>query len=297
MKDDVEWLKYERLVYEECLRVFDKAIVRYNEKIKGKYSLRMRQIDILLSQVNIDGSTFTVAIDTKHYKNKIDVKCVEAFIGMLRDIDVNIGIIISDIGFTKSAINRAINSPDNIQIDIMSMLEFSQFQGQGGIVYSNNIGAIIKSPFGWILDAQQYGFSPAVLYRRGTNFLEALHDLDFIYINFFHHEREIHTRKGVCEFHNVDINKCYNNPEIIITDENGILTRTFYNPIRECYDITAYRDCKNYTIFATLLTKKDFKSVNIQKLLYTVNSLIFLDVVQTIERDNCLRECLNLNRF
>lgn len=78
MKDDVEWLKYERLVYEECLRVFDKAIVRYNEKIKGKYSLRMRQIDILLSQVNIDGSTFTVAIDTKHYKNKIDVKWAQA---------------------------------------------------------------------------------------------------------------------------------------------------------------------------------------------------------------------------
>lgn len=282
MKEKIEWQKYEELVYLECIRIFDKASVNYNVKLKGKYSLRKRQIDILVSEANIDGSTFTIAIDTKHYKNKIDVKCVESFIGMLRDLDVNLGIIISDIGFTKSAINRVINSTDNIQVDIMSMLEFSQFQGPGGIVYSNNMGAIIKSPFGWILDAKQYEFSPAVLYRRGINFQDALYDLNFMYINFLHHDDKFATMEDVCKFHNVDINKFYNDPEIKTSEDDGVLIREFYNPIRDCFDITAYKDCDNFTVYITLLTKNDFKSINIQKLKYVANSLIFLDVVQHI---------------
>ena len=282
MKEKIEWQKYEELVYLECIRIFDKASVNYNVKLEGKYSLRKRQIDILVSEANIDGSTFTIAIDTKHYKNKIDVKCVESFIGMLRDLDVNLGIIISDIGFTKSAINRVINSTDNIQVDIMSMLEFSQFQGPGGIVYSNNMGAIIKSPFGWILDAKQYEFSPAVLYRRGINFQDALYDLNFMYINFLHHDDKFATMEDVCKFHNVDINKFYNDPEIKTSEDDGVLIREFYNPIRDCFDITAYKDCDNFTVYITLLTKNDFKSINIQKLKYVANSLIFLDVVQHI---------------
>lgn len=282
MKDKREWQKYEELVYQECIRIFDKASVNYNVKLKGKYSLRKRQIDILVSEANIDGSTFTIAIDTKHYKNKIDVKCVESFIGMLRDLDINLGIIISDIGFTKSAINRVINSTDNIQVDIMSMLEFSQFQGPGGIVYSNNMGAIIKSPFGWILDAKQYEFSPAVLYRRGINFQGALYDLNFMYINFLHHDDKFATMEDVCQFHNVDINKFYKAPEIKTSEDDGVLIREFYNPIRDCFDITAYKDCDNFTVYITLLTKKDLKDINIQKLNYVANSLIFLDVFQHI---------------
>lgn len=284
MKDKVEWQKYEEFVYQECIRIFDTSHVSYNVKIKGKYSLRKRQIDILVSETKIDGSIFTIAIDTKHYKNKIDVKCVESFIGMLRDLDVNIGIIISDIGFTKGAINRAINSSDNIQVDIMSMLEFSQFHGAGGIVYSNNMGAIIKSPFGWILDAEQYGFAPAVLYRRGINFQEALYDLNFIYVNFFCHNKQYTTKEDVCKFHNSDINKCYSYPKIITSEDDGILTREFFNPIRDCFDITAYKECDNFTVFITLLTKEDFKSINIQKLKYVASSLIFLDVIQTTQK-------------
>lgn len=280
MKDKAEWLKYEEAVFQECLRIFDKASVRHNVKIKGKYSLIKRQIDILILQGDIDGSSHSIAIDTKHYKNKIDVKCVESFIGMLRDIDVNVGIIISDIGFTKGAINRAINDPDNIQVDIMSMQEFSKFQGYGGIVYSKNMGAIIKSPFGWILDAEQYGFSPAVLYRRGTNFQKALFDLNFVYVNFFPHDGKFAAKEDVCQFHNIEVNEFYNDPEILISEENGILIREFYNPIRDCYDITAYKDDDKFTVFATLLTKKDFRSINIEKLKYIVSSLIFLNVVK-----------------
>ncbi len=160
------------------------------------------------------------------------------------------------------------------------MLELSQFQGTGGIVYSNNMGAIIKSPFGWILDAKQYEFSPAVLYRKGTNFQKALYDLNFIYVNFFHHEENYTTKEDVCQFHNTDINKCYNTPDILTFEEDGIIIREFYNPISDCFDITAYKDCDNFTVFITLLTKKEFKSINIQKLKYITSSLIFLDVVQ-----------------
>ncbi len=66
MKDKVEWQKYEEFVYQECIRIFDTSHVSYNVKIKGKYSLRKRQIDILVSETKIDGSIFTIAIDTKH---------------------------------------------------------------------------------------------------------------------------------------------------------------------------------------------------------------------------------------
>lgn len=281
MSTKTEWREYEKAVFQECKRIFKTATVKHDVKLDGKYSLKKRQIDVLVSNGNIDGVTTSIAIDTKHYAIKIDVKCVESFIGMLQDIDVSYGIIISDIGFTSGAINRVLNGPENIQIDIMSMSEFSKFQGLIGIPYAGDKGAVVQSPFGWVIDGKRYGIAPAVLYRRGSTFEEACKNFNFMYINFYHHDNEsIVAKENVCDIHNSGINDSYNNPEISMHMENDVLIREFYNPMYDYYDVTAYKDFKDCTIFVSLLTKKEFKQTNMQKLRYTINSLIPLNVRQ-----------------
>ncbi len=112
----MDWKSYEDQVCEVCKRVFINSEVVQNTYIKGLFSKRERQIDVLVKNFQKK----TLIVDAKHYKKKVDIKTVEYFIGMLKDVNVDYGIIISDVGFTKSAINRAHKGENNVGIDVQS---------------------------------------------------------------------------------------------------------------------------------------------------------------------------------
>ena len=78
-------------------------------KLDGRMSGVKRQVDIL-----VEGSFFgiapgTMAIDCKCLKKKVDVKDVEAFLGMLEDLGVTAGMLITTVGYTDAAKRRAAN--------------------------------------------------------------------------------------------------------------------------------------------------------------------------------------------
>lgn len=121
MKD---WEKYEEQIFEKLKREFPDSDIKKNQKIKGIFSKRSRQVDILVTANSI-GKQLKVVIDCKKFSKKINVKTVESFIGFLEDVGANLGILITNIGYTKSAYNRIENYVRDIRLDIV---EFSKLE-------------------------------------------------------------------------------------------------------------------------------------------------------------------------
>jgi hypothetical protein len=121
MKD---WEKYEHQIFDKLNQLFPNSDIQKNQKIIGKYSERSRQIDILVKSQSI-GRELIIVIDCKKFSKKIDVKTVESFIGFSEDVGAHIGIMITNIGYSKSAEKRAKNHHKDIQLDVV---EFSNFE-------------------------------------------------------------------------------------------------------------------------------------------------------------------------
>ncbi|MCM0665105.1 restriction endonuclease [Flavobacterium tyrosinilyticum] len=115
MKD---WEKYEEQIFEKLSDEFPDSNILKNQKITGKYSNRSRQIDILVKSESI-GRNLLIAVDCKMFNKKIDIKTVESFIGFTEDIGAHVGILITNKGYSKSALNRVKNYHRDIQLDII----------------------------------------------------------------------------------------------------------------------------------------------------------------------------------
>ncbi|UYF76549.1 restriction endonuclease [Acinetobacter ursingii] len=84
---------------------FDTTVVP-NAKIIGSISGIPRQIDVLLDSKNGE-SNRRIIVDAKYHKRPIDIKKVEEFEGMMRDVSAQRGILVCPNGYTKAALRRA----------------------------------------------------------------------------------------------------------------------------------------------------------------------------------------------
>ncbi len=115
MKD---WEIYEDQIFAKLKEEFPNSNILKNQKIKGKYSKRSRQIDILVTSSSI-GNEMKVVVDCKKFSKKINVKTVESFLGFTEDVGAHIGILITNKGFSKSAENRIENYHRDIKLQIV----------------------------------------------------------------------------------------------------------------------------------------------------------------------------------
>lgn len=160
------WKDYEKEIHNHFKVMFPNADISYDVNVYGRYSKVERQIDILIEDY-IVGSRMRIVVDGKYFSKKVDVKDVEMFIGMLNDCEANKGLLITQEGFSKAAINRAYFDPIDIELDILNFKDLHQFQGFMGIPYSGNFGVLLPAPFGWIIDATRRPNMLATLYQRG----------------------------------------------------------------------------------------------------------------------------------
>ncbi len=121
-----DWQKYEQQIYEKFSSKYDDCKFEKNYRIKGIYSKSDRQIDVAIIG-EIAGFTQLGIIECKCYNSKIDVKTVDSFIGFMQDVSANFGVIITTLGFSEGAKNRAQNQ--NIHLDIVELdkLEYYEF--------------------------------------------------------------------------------------------------------------------------------------------------------------------------
>lgn len=108
MSDEVDWQIYERIA--ACFEVDAAAVdvsVTPNASLIGTLSGVARQIDILVDARFEEGLERRIIFDAKRRKRKIDVKDVEGFEGMMRDVRAARGVLICSNGWTKAAEARA----------------------------------------------------------------------------------------------------------------------------------------------------------------------------------------------
>ncbi|MDM8520282.1 restriction endonuclease [Anaerolineales bacterium HSG6] len=86
--------------------------------------MKKRQLDVAVCRPE-ETTPFLVA-DAKRHARPIDVKHVEAFLGMMDDVNAEVGILVAPMGFSKAAERRA--KAAHLELKIMSLDEALQYR-------------------------------------------------------------------------------------------------------------------------------------------------------------------------
>lgn len=121
------WKVYEKLVSslisEEYMNQDSHSVIP-NAKIKGLISGSKRQVDILIDCRFHSDLSRRIIIDCKFHKRPIDIKQIESFEGLMKNVGAKIGYIICSNGYTKAALKRA---QQLINIRIIKEADLDQF--------------------------------------------------------------------------------------------------------------------------------------------------------------------------
>ena len=180
----MNWKYYEKEVHDYFSQIYPNSTITYDAKIMGRYSKKVRQVDVLIED-DIAGFPLKVVIDAKYFSRNIDVKCVESFISMLEDVNANQGLLVTQKGYSEAAINRAYYGPQELELDVLNFDALLNHQGLEAIPYAGENGLILSSPFGWVIDNKKHSGFISCLYQRGINFKEAQKRKEWIYFNFW----------------------------------------------------------------------------------------------------------------
>ena len=271
----VNWKEYEDEVFQECERVFrlQGAEVIKNTYLVGRYSGVKRQIDIIIKDFKDGEIVSDCLVECKHYAQKINVKIVDSFIGCLEDVGVERGLLVSEKGFTKAAINRAHNGKENIEVDILSLGDLQQFQGYGAITYSGDNALIIAPPFGWIIDGKHRIDAPAVFYRRGLSFDEATRkEKEWMYLQIGAKETE--TIDSIIEFQNLQLKKKDERAEIRQYERDGLTVREAFLPSYPYPEITVFREFDRFIAFLVLFCPECYIRRDTNKAISMLNKAV-----------------------
>ena len=274
---DISWKDFEEEVFLECERVFKSqgTEVLKNEYIVGRYSGVKRQIDVIVRQHDDDENVNICVIECKHYAKKINVKIIDSFIGCLEDVGANKGILVSEKGFTKAAINRAHKGKDNIEVDILNLGELQQFQGYGAITYSGENAIIIAPPFGWIIDGKHRMDALAVFYRRGVSFQEAVRiEKEWMYLQIWAKEKEDDTLENIIEFQNIQLREKDRCAEIRQFELDGLTVREAYLSSYPTPEITVFREFDRFIAFIVLFCSDYYIQRDTKKAVSMLNKAI-----------------------
>ena len=97
-----KWKEFERIVADIQRSLSSTAVVTQNERIRGKNSGVLREVDVCVRQ-RIAQFDILVAISCKDHAVPIDVPEVEAFATSLEDIGAHKGAMVSAKGFSEGA--------------------------------------------------------------------------------------------------------------------------------------------------------------------------------------------------
>jgi tetratricopeptide (TPR) repeat protein len=263
------WKTYEQQVFQLFREHYPNANVQTNAHVKGRYSKRKRQIDVLITEETPAGALKTV-IDSKFFKRKVDVKSVDAFAGFVDDVGAQRGMLVTSRGYTQAALRRAFYGPSDLELDILDFSELQQFQGFTAIPYKGRNAFLVRAPLGWIVDAARTEGRVANMYRRGLNVEAAIEKKEFLYINFWDRKADPLTAEQLDEQQVAwmrlgSLVSVSHRPTIQRADA---VTRLRIADVRKygCLEVTGFLEFKDLIFFAVLLTPKETQRSNIRRL-------------------------------
>jgi len=90
-----KWKRFEQKAFEIQKSIsHGSADVKFNDVILGVDSKTERQIDISI-RANVGSYSILIIVECKDYKTPVDVTAVEGFVGVVRDVRANKGVMIS----------------------------------------------------------------------------------------------------------------------------------------------------------------------------------------------------------
>ncbi len=268
-----DWKAYETEIVELFKQEYPEAHIVPNQMREGRFSKTMRQIDIWI-EGQIAGNCFSVVVDAKFYNRKVDVKCVDSFISMVHDIGAHKGLIITQKGYSDAAIARAFNDPHDIELDILSFEELREFQGLCAIPYAGEIAAVIRSPFGWVIDATQYErpSGRAHIYQRGSNIHDAFARGEIMYVQFWDRKKDgldlealtaLQEKRMKSSFPDITIEYL---PTINRNDGQTRLRQAIIPKYADIREYTGFIQFEEFIFFVVLLTPHNLAKRNVRKL-------------------------------
>lgn len=124
------WKKYENEIYNYLSNRFNTQRIYEDVYLKGIYSGVQRQIDILV-EYEVLGFTERCIVDCKYYGERLDVKDVEEFYGLVEDVGGRTGLLVTKTGYSFAATNRAKSKNINLEIvnvEALSIRSYYNFE-------------------------------------------------------------------------------------------------------------------------------------------------------------------------
>ena len=266
----MDWKNYEKEIYQILKTEYPEAEVTLDARRPGRYSKTERQCDVLIEDY-VAGNRMTIVVDGKFFNSKVDVKEVDSFIGMLDDIGAHKGLLITQVGYTDAALNRAYYSPSDIELDILNFEQLKYYQGHGAIPYSGKNGVALPAPFGWVIDARRTGAWIAILYQRGLTLEDALKFGEYMYINFWDREKNRESLTDLLKLQEANIladdpsAKIAYLPTIRRTDSTTVLREARLSKDKGI-EYTGFVEFDSFIFFCVLHTPENVRKKNIRKL-------------------------------
>ena len=279
---DSDWRQFERAVHSELTYKFPTSTIRHDVRLAGTLSGTSRQIDVLVEEQLPSGQVRT-AIDAKQRARRIDVKEIESFIGLLRDIGVARGIVVSASGYTEAALARAFRDDVDLDLDIFTLEEFQRWQAAGAIPYAGPNAVLLPAPFGWVVDGQRVPGCIARLYRRGLMFDEAAREHEFMYVNLWDRQPPIDSLDALLAQQAADIRSHAPDAAITIRDvpasmgRRGCVRRADISGYPTA-EITGFIEFPKSIFFAVLFTPLVVERRNVRKLEYMLQKTLPISV-------------------
>lgn len=286
-----DWKLYEETILQHFQEVYPDCKVEGNQKIVGINSKRKRQIDVLI-EGETAGFPIKVIIDCKHFSRKIDVKIVESFIGMLADVKASKGVIITNIGYTPAAIERAKFDSRDIQLDIIEFEDLPQFSGVMDAFPSKwneeeAMALVFSCPFGWQIHKVPMAGASAGLTKNDVSWEKGLENKECIYMTFtskceyaaledifaFHESQSLKKFPGVEFDYHEDLDETFENPFC-----ERLVLRIGYYPQYPETEATTFLDFGTFYAYFVLTTPIKNRDQNLKKLAFIARTSIPYDL-------------------
>jgi hypothetical protein len=101
-----KWKKFEELVAKIQTELAGDAVVTPNDRIKGKVTGVLRQVDVSIRK-NVGQFDILIVLDCKDYASPLDVKDVEEFMGLAQDVGAHKAGMVAAKSFSEAAKKRA----------------------------------------------------------------------------------------------------------------------------------------------------------------------------------------------
>jgi hypothetical protein len=128
-----EFREYENGVADVLASVVGEGgVVRRNVMLPTRDGKRRRQIDVLVEGTILGLTGARLIVDCKRWKTRTDVGDVDKFIGMVEDVGAVLGILVSAVGATSGAAERA-EGARGVRIKPLSITELNRWRPAGTV--------------------------------------------------------------------------------------------------------------------------------------------------------------------